>query len=140
MSTTYPPWPLYLSGWTTDKNGGHIFTNQVDFQTAVSKAIAKRIIEEKEKYIEDPYTIDSYHCRASFLPQPLESGECPSATLPFKDEFYKSWDKIQSFITSVQDWPYIEVVANISRNQHDAYSKTGRSFPVHIFYRRLKPS
>jgi len=136
MSNIYPPWPLYQSGWTTDPNGGLVFSKEADFHVAVSKAILET--KKEANVSEDAYTVDRYECRASFLPQPLESGECPSATLPWEDGYYKTWDKMQSFIEKVKDWPYIDIVADITRHQHDHNSRIQSSFPVHIFHRRLK--
>lgn len=112
-----------------------------EFNLAVSNSIRKlAFTEHKDKgLVEDDYKIGTYHCRASFLPQPYESSECPSATLPFKDIFCKSWESMQAFILECKDWPYIEIVANIMRNQKGQGYRTGSEFPVHIFYRRLKP-
>ena len=132
--TTQIAYTHYQSGWTNNESKFQFFTSEENLLNELYKLV-QPYLQNKPSTM----TIDGYVCHASFQPQPLEVGECPATTLPFKSFFFKHWNKMILFKEKYNNWPFIEIHANVNLWVKSTDCKTGISLPAHIFYRRLKP-
>ncbi len=132
--TTPVAYTYFQSGWTDESKNLQNFTSEEDVLDTLYR-LAQPFISD----LPSTMVISNYNCSASFQPQPIEIGTCPSLTLPYESIICEKWDEMMQFANKYKNWPYVDICANVNLTiKNHGYTIT-KHLPTHIFYKRLKP-
>ncbi len=124
----------FQSGWTATSDLFQFFECEEDLLNASCKLV-QPFMNECTFTME----VENYNCSASFKPQPLAFGTCPSSTFPYEDTICDKWNEMMFFKEKYSKWPYVNIYAVCNLLIKTPDSTINYDVPAHIFYRRIKP-